>query len=65
MSFMSHIHVYIYLKFSDCNDIYEFCFSADFLKQAESLYNELDLTGRGMRLKLMVEMLTFNFRVLL
>lgn len=30
-----------------CNDIYEFCFSPDFLKQAELLYNELDLTGRG------------------
>ena len=24
-----------------------FCFSVDFLKQAESLYNELDLTERG------------------
>ena len=23
------------------------CFSVDYLKQAESLYNELDLTGRG------------------
>jgi len=42
-SFMLHR----YLKFSDWNDIYEFCISVDFLKEAESLYNELDLTGRG------------------
>lgn len=49
------------MKFNDSvaiGDICELSFSVDFLKQAESLYNELDLTGRGVWLMLMVEMKT-------